>query len=146
MIPCGVTTHPQTAWVVFSDETDLWRLRFLKRGFRHCYVLFADGDKWCSIDPLSHVTEIGFHQFSTTFNLPLWLKSQGHVVVQVSMKEAAARPAPLMLMSCVEAVKRLLGIHNRWVITPWQLYRHLLKCDGYKKQKGDSYGKSCIQA
>ena len=146
MMRHGVTTRPQIAWVVFSDDTDLFRLRCLKRGFRHCYVLFSDGQKWCSLDPLSHMTEIGFHQFSSEFNLPLWLKSQGYTVVQVPMKDPKAAPAPLMFMSCVETIKRLLGIHNRWVITPWQLYRHLRKNDVYKKQKGDSHGQSCIQA
>ena len=43
------------------------------------------------------------------------------------------RPAPLMVFTCVEAVKRVLGLHRRLVFTPWQLYRHLLN-DFYNKE------------
>ena len=67
------TVHPQMAWVVFSDETDLSYLKILKRGFRHCYLLMSDGQKWFSIDPLAHMTQVGFHSFTEPFNLPLWL-------------------------------------------------------------------------
>jgi hypothetical protein len=119
------TTHPQMAWVVFSDETDLPYLKILRHGFRHCYLLMSDGQKWFSVDPLSHMTQIGFHSFTEPFNLPLWLKSQGHTVVKVALEEPKERTSPLMVMTCVETVKRVLGIQNRWLITPWQLYRHI---------------------
>ena len=121
------STHPQMAWVVFSNETDLSYLKVLKHGFRHCYVVMSDGQKWFSIDPLAHMTEIAFHSFSEPFNLPLWLKSQGHTVVRVGLQIPEARPAPLMFMTCVETVKRMLGVRNRWLVTPWQLYKFLQK-------------------
>ena len=41
------------------------------------------------------------------------------------MKRDITKPAPFMLFTCVEAVKRVLGIHRRGIVTPWQLYRHL---------------------
>ena len=34
---------------------------------------------------------------------------------------------PLRPYSCVESVKRILGIRAGLVLTPWQLYRHLYK-------------------
>lgn len=34
---------------------------------------------------------------------------------------------PLRLYSCVESVKHILGIRAGFVLTPWQLYRHLNK-------------------
>tara|TARA_A200000113_G_C8594829_1_gene267286 strand:+ start:124 stop:324 length:201 start_codon:yes stop_codon:yes gene_type:complete len=63
------THHPQMAWIVFSNDTDIRYLKCLKRGFRHCYVIMSDGEKRFSIDPLAHMTEIAFHHFDAPFLL-----------------------------------------------------------------------------
>ena len=116
----------QKAWVVFSGQTEISWLKFLKPGFRHCYVLINDGERWTSLDPLSHVTEVSVHHHvPADFDLPAWLESRGNRVIKAPMKRDITKPAPFMLFTCVEAVKRVLGIHRRGVITPWQLYRHL---------------------
>ncbi|MFA5592593.1 MAG: hypothetical protein WC989_04685 [Micavibrio sp.] len=125
----GLFTHTiddQKAWVVFSGSTEITWLRFLKPGFRHCYVLINDGERWTSLDPLSHVTEVSVHHHvPADFDLPGWLAARGNRVVKAPMRRDLTRPAPFMLFTCVEAVKRVLGIHRRLVVTPWQLYRHL---------------------
>ena len=112
------------AWVVFSGQTDLPWLKFLKPGFRHCFVLLNDGEHWVSLDPLSNYTDVMVHNVPPQFNLPLWLKDRGHKVLPAAM-ERHKRPAPCMVFTCVEAVKRVVGIHKRFILTPWQLYRHL---------------------
>ena len=114
------------AWVVFTGKTELKRLRWLKRGFRHCYLLFHDGRGWYSFDPLAHCTEFAVHsQLEAGFDLPLWLARRGLTVVPAAIETPPPRPAPLMPFTCVEAVKRLLGIRDRRVFTPWRLYRYL---------------------
>lgn len=116
------------AWVVFSGRTNLWWLRFLKPGFRHCYVLLQDRWQWVSIDPLSHCTHIEFHSHvHCRFDLPAWLRGQGMVVVETAMTEPPQKCAPFMPFTCVEAVKRMLGIHRRFIVTPWQLYHYLAR-------------------
>ncbi|PZQ48702.1 MAG: hypothetical protein DI551_01055 [Micavibrio aeruginosavorus] len=116
----------QNAWVVFSGQTEISWLKFLKPGFRHCYVLLNDGERWTSLDPLSHVTEVSVHHHvPADFDLPGWLRTRGNRVVAAPMRRDVAKAAPFMLFTCVEAVKRVLGIHKRGVITPWQLYQHL---------------------
>jgi hypothetical protein len=116
----------QNAWVVFSGQTDISWLRFLKPGFRHCYVLLNDGERWTSIDPLSHVTEVSVHHHvPADFDLPGWLESRGNRVLKAPMRRDITRAAPFMLFTCVEAVKRVIGVHSRGIVTPWQLYRHL---------------------
>ncbi len=116
----------QNAWVVFSGQTEISWLRFLKPGFRHCYVLLNDGERWTSIDPLSHVTEVSVHHHvPADFDLPGWLQSRGNRVVKAPVRRDIKKAAPFMLFTCVEAVKRVIGVHSRSIVTPWQLYRHL---------------------
>lgn len=117
--------RPVQAWVVFTDQTDLPWLKMLKPGFRHCYALLNDGERWISLDPLSNYLDvIVHHQLPADFNLPLWLEQRGHKVVKAPLRRVK-KEAPWMIFTCVEAVKRALGLHNRFIFTPWQLYRHL---------------------
>ena len=114
----------QKAWVVFSGQTDLPWLRFLKPGFRHCYVLLNDGEHWISLDPLSCHTEIMVHHLAPDFDLPAWLRKRNLRVVRADITPQTVQ-APWSVYSCVEAVKRILGLHDFWVMTPYQLYRRL---------------------
>lgn len=114
----------QKAWVVFSGQTDLPWLRFLKPGFRHCFVLLNDGKHWVSFDPLSNYTDIAVQHVPAGFDLPGWLKNRGHKVASATLKRTP-KPAPFMLFTCVEAVKRVLGLREKFIFTPWQLYCHL---------------------
>lgn len=116
----------QKVWVVFSDQTDIRWLKILKRGYRHCFVLIHDGMRWITLDPLSHRMEVVAHDTPHDFDLPSWLSGQGFVVVRSRINEDdRPTPAPLMPFTCVEAVKRFLGIRSRFIITPWQLCEYL---------------------
>jgi hypothetical protein len=126
MIPERHINAEKRVWVVFTGESDLPWLYWLRSGFRHCFVVMNDGARWISIDPLSHRTEIVTHDLPPEFDLPRWLESRGHRALKTCIR-AKTRPAPLMLFTCVEAVKRILGIHNRFIFTPFQLYRYLNK-------------------
>ena len=114
---------------MFSGQTDLPWVKILKAGFRHCYVIMHDGEHWLSLDPLSSHTEITVHSLPVGFDLPAWLAEQGENIVPAPMNRKHRNPAPWMIFSCVEAIKRLLGIHKRLIITPWQLYCHLAKLE-----------------
>lgn len=130
------TNNDQEAWVVFSAQADLRWLKILKSGFRHCAVLLNDGDNWITVDPLSNYTDILVHKVPVDFDLPGWMCQRGHKVVKASIDKVPT-PAPWSLFSCVEVVKRILGIHKRFIFTPWQLYRHLTKNAQNSKLKGD---------
>ncbi len=119
------TAPEQTAWVVFSGKTDLPWLRLLRPGFRHCFVLINDGTHWVSIDPLSHYTDVLVHHVPAEFDLPGWLEQRGHSVMKAPLRRNLKRPAPFGFLSCVGSAKRVLGIHERNILTPWQLYRYL---------------------
>jgi hypothetical protein len=115
----------EKAWVVFSGKSELSYLRLLRHGFRHCFVVLQRGDHWISLDPLAHKTEIELHYLPHDFDLPNWLKGRGHTVVETRFNKAVLRPLPPALFTCVEAVKRVLGVQSWKVLTPWQLYKHL---------------------
>lgn len=116
---------PDDIYVVFTDQTDLWWLQHLRRGFRHCFVVMRFGGIWISMDALAHKTEIMRIDLPDGFNLPKWLESQGDTVIHYPVRAAILKPLWPSVFSCVEAVKRVLGIRKTFILTPWQLYKFL---------------------
>jgi hypothetical protein len=134
-----IDIKPPSIWVVFTGKADMPWLRFLKPGFRHCYAVMNDGHKWISIDPLSNYTDITIHHdVPADFDLPGWLIDRGHRVVPTN-PQRPLKQAPWMVFTCVEAVKRMIGVHARFILTPWQLYKFLIQ------EKEHSNGKFNIQ-
>lgn len=139
-------TPDQKVWVVFSGQADLPYLKILKKGFRHCFVVIKQDGHWLTLDPISSYTELLVHPVPTEFDLPGWLRARGHKVIAAPLNRNIRKPAPAALFTCVEAVKRILGLHNRLIFTPWQLYRHLRRLSltsssiSTSDQKEISYG------
>lgn len=114
------------AWVVFTDDTDYPPLKILKRGFRHCFVVMHDGRVWLTLDPLLNRMEIQVHHdLPPDFDFAAHWTGQGDRIIPTRIVNAHPHPASPMIFTCVEAVKRVLGIRSWRVITPWGLYRHL---------------------
>ncbi len=113
------------AFVVFTGQADRPWLRWLKAGYRHCFVLLHDGGRWISLDPMLNHTDVQVHNVPPDFDLPRWLETRGNIVVRTQLCRTHKKAAPIMPFTCVEAVKRVLGIHDFRILTPWQLYRHL---------------------
>lgn len=81
-----------------------------------------------SIDPLAAYTDIQkYDHINAQYDLPKWLKTQGYKTVKAFLNHEHSKPAPAMFFTCVEAIKRILGLHHRSIITPYQLYRFLQK-------------------
>jgi hypothetical protein len=121
------------ALVIFSDQTDLPWLRLLRHGFRHCFLAILQGSRWLIYDPLVHRTEITALDLPLDFDLAIWYRAHGFRVVATTIQPGppprhGLRPwahFPIRPFTCVEAVKRVLGIRATTIFTPWQLYRHL---------------------
>lgn len=118
---------PDEIFVVFTDQTDLWWLKFLRRGFRHCFIIMRFADIWISVDALAHKTEIMRIDLPDGFNLPQWLEAQGDSVIQHHIQPPKLKPLWPAIFSCVETVKRSLGLRRPFIFTPWQLYQFLKK-------------------
>lgn len=120
--------RPDRAVVVFAEETRLPKLRRLKPGFRHCLVYLRIERGWVGLDPLSHVWEIRhFPGWDREADLAGHLRRLGQCALTVPVFEPPARLAPPLPGSCVEAVKRLIGLHSWSVRTPWELFLRLKK-------------------
>lgn len=116
---------PDEILVVFTDQTDLWWLTFLRRGFRHCFILIRFDNVWISVDALAHKTEIMRIDIPDSFSLIKWFESQGDSVVRCPTMPTKLKPLWPSAFSCVEAVKRVLGVRKFFLSTPWQLYKFL---------------------
>lgn len=115
-------------YVVFVDETSIWWLRFLKKGFRHCYILFGFDDDmtWIEINPMSNQIFMNVYKFIEKVDFAeLVQKEYGALICEVEVVNAGLKKAPFSWFSCVEMVKRIAGIHDKTVITPHQLYKKL---------------------
>ncbi len=117
-------------FVAFTEKTDLPFLRrFLPRGFRHCSVHINDGAAWISLEALAGYTEVFVHEVGGDFDLPNYLRTQGMTVVEGNLRrdDKAKKIVLPAFYSCVEEVKRILGIHRSLIVTPTQLHRFLTK-------------------
>lgn len=125
------------ALVVFSGHADLWWLRLLRPGFRHCFVALCGPGGWVVVDPLSHRTCVAQIPATKDFDLCAWYRENGLQVVETKVFSPAKRVAPIRAYSCVESVKRILGIQAAWVLTPWQLFRYVNKTRKHVLTEGD---------
>lgn len=105
----------------------MWWLRLLRPGFRHCLVVLDDGRHWVVIDPTAPRTDVAVLERAGVPDLPDRFRALGLTVVPAAVRCGAIRPAPWGPFTCVEAVKRVLGLRAPFVLTPWQLHRYLTR-------------------
>jgi hypothetical protein len=126
IVPAGLKDPNNLVLVIFSGETDIRWLRILKPGFRHCFACLHKNGQWIFYDPLANKTELSVLAGMDSIDLEFWFRQRGCTVVRthsILSQQQKLRPS---FFTCVEATKRLLGIHNGIIITPWQLYKHLM--------------------
>lgn len=111
--------------VVFSGHADLWWLRLLKPGFRHCFVVLGAPGGWLLVEAKSHCTDIRPLPVGPDFDLAGYYRERGMRVVETHLRTPPRRPAPWRPYTCVEAVKRVLGLHAGRILTPWDLHKFL---------------------
>lgn len=128
LAPAPITGHRTApdAFVAFGEARLPW-LRWLKPGFRHCFLILNDGRHWLTLDPMAGWTELAVQPVPAAFDLVEWYRRRGFLVVPARLCPRPAGGAlTLAPFTCVEAVKRALGLRAWRVLTPHQLFRHLL--------------------
>ncbi|WGF89279.1 hypothetical protein [Marinivivus vitaminiproducens] len=113
--------------VVFASETSVPWLRLLRPGFRHCFLVVRMHGAWVSIDSLKTRLEVDILPAGPDFDLARFYAERGfRVLVGRRPPLGDAGRFGLRPLTCVEVVKRALALHAPRVLTPWQLWRHLL--------------------
>lgn len=115
----------QSLAIVAFGPSSLRYLQVLKSGYQHCLVATQAGGQWHLLDPLSNGMEILSLGDVTPREIVASFRDAGCDVVAVQRKPPVMKTMPLAPFTCVEAVKRVLGIRARSVLTPWQLRRYL---------------------
>lgn len=107
------------AYVVFCmDDGPHWWSRFLHPEIKHCYLLIQDGETWYAANKSTH----GFEVIPVDNVSDIVTES---IVIKSALENG--RRTLFMLNTCVGYTKALMGISNPFILTPYQLYKHLRK-------------------
>ncbi len=126
----------ERAIVGFEDRNEPSVLRLLAAGFRHCFCVLGDGDRWTLVDPLKARIEILSFGGWTETEVIQQLAGGGRRILRgdrIPVSEAPARPGGNLPrpLTCVEVVKRALDLNAPGVFTPRQLHGTLLRRCGF---------------
>ena len=116
-IPIGY--RPPIAYVAFGGNVTHWWTRFLQEGFYHCFLILGNGYEWYIIDPLMHFTDfiiLKTNRVERIFQL------KGYKMIRTTPKIPTRIRFLLRPCTCVEIVKRFLGIQTFFIWTPHQLF------------------------
>lgn len=126
---------PQTVYIVFADREGAarfapWWVRiFTCKDFRHCYVMQEQKLGICVTDPMGFSVRVSWFPVDIEQAAGIVAQIPQHRVVKLdTVYPEAYRTRGLI--TCVSVVKAMAGVTGWWVITPRQLYRHLLKLPG----------------
>ena len=121
----AIRPRGQSLAIVAFGPSSLKLLRRLKPGYQHCLVATQAGGQWHLLDPLSNGMEIVTLGELTPQEVIAAFRDCGCDALAVQRRPPVMRSMPLAPFTCVEAVKRVLGIRARRVLTPWQLRKYL---------------------
>ncbi|CAL9954716.1 hypothetical protein VPHD456G2_0002 [Vibrio phage D456 g2] len=126
--------EPHTFICYANGDSDRWWYKHAQDGFHHCFIIHWDGQMWLRIErlygyfyvsPLLWIDKL----FVGRFNLEPYFRCLGYTVQVVSLERRQVKKNRVWQIlaphSCVEFVKDFLGISAYFVITPYQLFKHL---------------------
>ena len=120
----SVGYRPAFAYVAFGGLPTHWWTYFLKKGFYHCLLIIGNGREWCIIDPVIHFTDLIIVK---TLHIEQFFIEKGYRLVRTTPQIPHKIKFHLRPMTCVETVKKFLGIESPYLWTPYQLFRFLMQ-------------------
>ena len=122
-------------YVVFTNDDGNWWSRFLHKEIKHCFVIKPDQSHYIVY---SKTTE-KFDLFTS------WNKDDilDEPFIMCGYKQQQPIHSLLMLNTCVGHAKQLLGINNMFILTPYQLYKHLSKQKRQEDEKTKGSKANC---
>lgn len=117
----------RVAIVVFEHRDDVGILRWLRPGFRHCFCLLSSRQGWLLCDPLKGGLHLDLLPSYDSLDLLAHYSAPGrHALLgRIAHQRARLRHA-IRPLTCVEVVKRALGVDAPAALTPYQLHRKLI--------------------
>ena len=103
-------------YVVFTIDEGHWWSWILHPTIRHCYVIAPANGKWI----VHSKTTKGLEMYTTD---DVTQVVENDIIVKAVIRES--RRSLFMLNTCVGHTKKVLGISNPFILTPYQLYRYL---------------------
>jgi len=119
----------QEWFVVFHTTVgDRWYHRWLKREFHHCYCITKSeaGLFWIAVLPHWSHTEIDYRLADTFPKVTDYTGDNVLILSYTTDIDPMKHCAQLGILTCVDVVKRHLGIRAHLVFTPYQLYKNLI--------------------
>jgi hypothetical protein len=111
--------------VVFEDRAATGGFRWLRSGFRHCFCLVRRPVGWIVCDPLKSKTCLEVVDPYDERELLLHYRRRNAIVLVGRCIEPDRGRDFFRPLTCVEIVKRVVGLRAPRVWTPYQLYRAL---------------------
>ena len=101
-------------------------LTYLRPGFRHVYCARYDGGRWTVLESMTGAVRVWTLPCVPGYDFPDWRASEGATVVRLRRWREPHHFRMRGILTCVSLTKFLLGVGAWWIVTPWQLYRHLV--------------------
>ncbi len=112
------------AFVAFGGTPTHWWTYFLKKGFYHCFLILGNGREWYIIDPVMHFTDFIIVK---THHIEKFFLNKGYQLIRTTPILPTRVRFFLRPCTCVETVRRFLGIQHPFLWTPHQLFSYLIK-------------------
>ena len=106
-------------YVVFENDGGRWWSFLLKKGIRHCYLIKPTPNDYIVYGKSAK----GFDLFTVKDGKSII--DDIYAIKSYIPKEC--KRSLFMLNTCVGHTKQILGINNPFIITPYQLLKHLRK-------------------
>ena len=113
------------ALVVFSETDAHIFAKYLRPGFKHCFVVVKSEGYFIRLDYMAGKPALDV-VCGSDYDLAGFYRREGLYVVETSRRVRSSF-WPLATANCVGLVKTVLGLRAPFVITPYQLYRKLTR-------------------
>lgn len=134
----GLQSNLTLRWyVVFEDlgDNNKWWHMFTRPGMRHVWAFARNPEPlhgWTRVDygrgfcRVDHVTDDELKRRGFD-HLAKWCEANNKIVLPCISRITGTDSVSYMPMNCVAVVKSLLNLHRCRAVTPWQLYKYLVK-------------------
>lgn len=114
------------ALVVFNDGSTEWPRLFMRAGFNHVFCCILTGRGWIKVEGVGAIPTVQF-VCRADFDLKAFYEEQGWTAVDTKVNARRPLRPTMVAGSCLGLTKSFLGIGRPWIVTPHQLYSHLMK-------------------